>query len=213
MLKFSVILPVRLEKYRHQGKDPEKKLLRAMDSVLSQDDFELIVVSDDCDKTIEVIRDNRYITGIDLKIFKTPRRRISKNKRNAGAAGVPRNAGIQNASGEYIIYLDHDDFYEDGYLESLKKEMTDHDWYWFDNLSWNESLNQADRYMADINIQGRCGTANVCHRRDLGVFWSPTVHYLHDWWFLNTLKAASDNFKRLETAGYVVCHVPNLLDV
>ena len=210
-MKFSVILPVRLEKYRHQGKDPESKLVRAVQSVLAQDDFELVIISDGCDMAVNMIRDN--YSDPRIKLFKIPERKISKNKRNAGAAGLPRNAGIQQASGEYIIYLDHDDVYEDGYLETLKKEMTDHDWYWFDNLSWNEKHNRSDVFSADIDRKGFCGTANICHRRDLGAFWSPNVHYLHDWWFINTLKATSDNYKRLETAGYCVMHVPHLLDV
>ena len=212
MVKFSVIMPSYLGKYRYSASDPERKILRAIDSVLIQDDFELVIVADGCDRTVEIVKDN--YSDSRIKLFNlAEKRNIPKNKRNAGASGVPRNAGIQQSRGEYIIYLDIDDYYREDYLKDLKKEMTDHDWYWFDNLSWNKKLGQADKYTADIDVQGQCGTANLCHKRDIGAWWSDKVHYLHDWMFISSLKASSDNYKKLETNGYIVCHVPHLLDV
>ena len=144
MPKFSVILPSYLGKYRYSGKDPETKIVRAIESVLKQDDFELVIVADGCEKTIEVVNAN-FRNVKEIKLFQLAETRRFGAKRNAGAAGVPRNAGIQQASGEYIIYIDHDDYYVDGYLSSLKAEMDDSDWFWFDNLSWNKTTQSPDR--------------------------------------------------------------------
>ena len=205
-------MPSYLQKYKHSTANPEEKIVRAIDSVLDQEDFELIVVADGCDRTVEIVKD-RFYNQKEVKLFRVSDDRKFGAKRGAGASGYPRNAGIQQATGEYIIYLDTDDLYVDGYLRSLKDEMTDDlAWYWFDNLSWNKRTDKFDRYLANIDKQGGCGTANICHRREMGAWWT-WKSYLHDWMFILTLKAISLDYRKLETSGYGVCHVPGLLDV
>ena len=210
MPKFSVIMPSYLGEYNYAAKNREEKLVRAVESVLVQEDFELIIISDGCEQTISIIKDNFKVP--EIKLFYLPKRKI-KGKRNAGAAGIPRNGGLQQAVGEYVIYLDTDDKYREGYLKDLSAEMTDCDWYWFDDLSFNKNTGIFDRHVCNINVQGQCGTSNVCHKLSMNAFWSEKVTYLHDWFFVNTLKQISNNYKRLNLAGYQICHVPTLLDV
>lgn len=94
----------------------EEYLERAIDSVVNQNfkDYELIIV-DDCstDKTVEVAkkyeRDNIY---------------IYKTKRNSGTAGAARNVAIEEAKGEYILFLDGDDaLYNEKTLEDIDKTI------------------------------------------------------------------------------------------
>ena len=40
---------------------------------------------------------------------------------NSGAAGKPRNVGIENATGDYLMFLDSDDYYTDDACETLYK--------------------------------------------------------------------------------------------
>ena len=73
-------------------------------SVLASEfkDYEVIVV-DDCssdDSLREVEQVLPYFEG-RLKILST--------EKNSGGAGVPRNLGIQNASGKYVTFVDDDD--------------------------------------------------------------------------------------------------------
>ena len=211
MPKFSVIMPSYLGEYGHAAKDRDKKIVRAINSVLTQKDFELLVMADDCQETVDIVAAN-FRGQENLYLYKLPKRKI-KGKRNAGGAGIPRNAGLQRATGEYAIYLDIDDVYLDGYLESLAKNMDDHDWYWFNDLSWNKKTERFDAHKCDINEQGQCGTSNICHKISMGAWWSERVTYLHDWYFINTLKQLSDNYKFLSVGGYGICHVPGLLDV
>lgn len=211
MPKFSVIMPSFLGQYKRAAQNREEKIVRAIDSCLDQEDFELIVIADGCDKTVEIVA-NKFFGEKDIRLFYAPPKVIKGRKRNAGSSGSTRNAGLQQAKGEYAIYLDIDDVYIDGYLESLKKEITDHDWYWFDDMSWNVKTNKFDRHGINIMGEGQCGTSNVCHKVSMNAWWSDHG-YLHDWYFINNLKAISDNYKRLETAGYGICHVPGLLDV
>lgn len=204
-------MPSFLGEYKRAASNRDEKIVRAVESVLTQKDFELIIVADGCDKTLEIIRNNFY-GNKEINLFWIKYKRIPGAKRNAGSSGRVRNAGLQQAKGEYAIYLDIDDVYADGYLESLSKEMGDEDWFWFDDLSWNKNTEQFDRHGCNINVQGQCGTSNICHKVDMNAWWGEKTSYLHDWNFVNTLKAISSNYKRLETAGFCVCHVPSLLD-
>ncbi|MGB9592367.1 MAG: glycosyltransferase family 2 protein, partial [Candidatus Kryptoniota bacterium] len=77
-------------------------LPRAIRSVLAQTftDFELIVVDDgSIDNTREVVDKFTHLDA-RVKYIWEP---------NSGRPAVPKNKGIENASGEYIAFLDHDD--------------------------------------------------------------------------------------------------------
>lgn len=92
----------------------ENYIIRAIKSVLGQDfdDYELII-ADDCstDNTVKMI--NKYK---DKKI------KFVKTRKNTGTAGGPRNIGLDNARGEYVLFLDGDDtFYDNSVLKSIDK--------------------------------------------------------------------------------------------
>lgn len=83
----------------------EKYILTTIKSIenLGFSDYEILVV-DDCstDKTNEIV--TTYFEDHDnFHVFKTPS--------SKGYAGQPRNIGIENAKGEYVAFLDPDDFY------------------------------------------------------------------------------------------------------
>ena len=88
--RFSVIIP---------GYNVEEYVAKAIESVLVQNfnDYELIFV-DDCstDNTAEVV--SRY-----------GKVKLIRNKENLASGGA-RNVGLDHASGEYIIFLDADDY-------------------------------------------------------------------------------------------------------
>ncbi|PZM67231.1 glycosyltransferase family 2 protein [Paenibacillus dendritiformis] len=45
----------------------------------------------------------------------------------SGAAGKPRNVGIENATGDYIMFLDPDDYYIENACETLYKKIVEYD--------------------------------------------------------------------------------------
>lgn len=107
-MKISVILPV------YNG---EKYIQKAIESVLNQTftDFELIVVNDgSTDKTLDIINsfDDARITII--------------NQSNQGP-GAARNNALRIAKGQYVMYLDSDDWYHERALEISYNEITKHD--------------------------------------------------------------------------------------
>jgi len=75
-------------------------------------DWELLIV-DDCskDNTMELVSE---FTKLDprIKLFKTPQ--------NSGGPALPKNIGIENAQGEYVAFLDHDD---EWVPEKLEKQL------------------------------------------------------------------------------------------
>lgn len=105
MMKVSVILPVFNE---------EKYIKNAIESVLSQTltDFELIVVDDgSTDNTSDIVK------GFDDERIKV----IVQSNKGPGAA---RNKALETATGEYVMFLDGDDFFLSDALKSAYHEIT-----------------------------------------------------------------------------------------
>lgn len=99
MPKFSIIVPVY---------NVEKYIKKCLDSILNQSfkDYEVIVVNDGTkDNSIELIQD------YPVKII---------NQKNQGLS-VARNKGVKHATGEYIIFIDSDDWIEKDLLKKLNE--------------------------------------------------------------------------------------------
>ena len=122
MAKITVIVPVyNMEKY----------IERCLKSLLSQtlEDIEIIVVNDgSTDRSKEII----------LDFLESQNNIIYKEKENEGVA-VARNYGLKAASGEYITFLDPDDYIEKDMYEKMynkakeeeeEADLVECDFYW-----------------------------------------------------------------------------------
>lgn len=99
---FSIIMPVY---------NAEKTLGRTIQSVLQQTikDFEFIIVDDgSCDESYKII--SQYAQE-DSRV-----RMIYQD--NAGP-GIARNKGISQSEGDYIAFIDADDYWENDFLETI----------------------------------------------------------------------------------------------
>jgi len=107
-IRFSIIIPVY---------NVEKYLDECFESVLSQKfgNFEIICV-DDCST------DNSW-NILEKYAEKDKRIRIFKQEKNAGQ-GVARNRALDLAQGEYVLFVDPDDWIETDSLNILNKELT-----------------------------------------------------------------------------------------
>lgn len=102
MVKISVIVPVY---------NAEKYLRESIDSIVNQglDDIEIICIDDgSTDNSLDIL--NEY-ADIDSRI------KIISQK-NSGA-GASRNLGLEHATGEYIYFIDSDDYLDLNALEEL----------------------------------------------------------------------------------------------
>ena len=109
MPKVSVIIPVY---------NTEKYLRRCFDSVVNQtlSDIEIICINDcSTDNSLEILQEyaskDKRIKLIDFKV-------------NKGAA-IARNIGIDAATGEYIGFVDSDDFVDLDFYEKLYKKAAE----------------------------------------------------------------------------------------
>lgn len=100
---FSIIIPVyKVEKYLNQ----------CVDSVLSQTfmDYEIILVDDGSPDNSPLMCDEYSASNSRVKVIHKPN----------GGLSQARNEGLNIAKGEYIIFLDSDDYWDDRYcLEKL----------------------------------------------------------------------------------------------
>lgn len=93
----------------------EKKIHVALDSLLNQtfQDFEVVIVDDgSVDKTAQVIEKYKKIDS-RFKYF---------YQKNAGVSSA-RNKGIKEAKGDYVSFLDSDDYYEFTFLEKMYSKI------------------------------------------------------------------------------------------
>lgn len=138
VLKYLVIIPVY---------NAERTLSRCVNSILNQDfnDYEIILVNDGSkDKSLEICNDfsDKYENIFTI------------NKENGGASSA-RNAGLDHARGDFILFVDSDDYVEDHYFFEFEKYGYNDGWVIFKD-SWevgdriirktiNAGINDAER--------------------------------------------------------------------
>ena len=107
--KFSLIIP---------AYNVEKYIKKCLDSVLNQtyNNYEIIIINDgSTDNTSKILES--YKSNKKIKII---------NQENKGLSNA-RNTGVSNAKGDYILFIDSDDFIEKELLETLNKTIKDED--------------------------------------------------------------------------------------
>jgi glycosyltransferase involved in cell wall biosynthesis len=125
----------------------------AIDSVLAQDydNLEIIVVDDgSTDNTGEIIK--RYVeTRITASLRKTVKYFYKEN----GGISSARNTCLEKASGDYIAWLDADDYWAKGKLKAQIKYFNEHPdceivFTKFDNFFEDEELRNNPRLQHEI---------------------------------------------------------------
>ena len=178
-------MPSYLGNYPTAANNREQKLPRAIESFLSQEIGELIVVADGCHKTVEIA--SKYPVKTIL-IDKQPH-----------FSGVPRNTGIQAAQYDYIAYIDNDDVFGKGHLQSIADNL-DTDWLYWDDY--------VDGKVRPVRFKiSHIGTSAIAHKKSLDCKWGDG--YGHDWEFIQQLKKYPS--KRI-TTNYQVMHIPGIID-
>lgn len=110
MPKISIIVPVyKTEKYIH----------RCIDSILNQkfQDFELILVDDGSPDKCPAICDEYSVMDNRIKVI---------HKQNVGVSAA-RNTGLDIAEGEYITFVDSDDWIEQEMYQSMMNTAMQYD--------------------------------------------------------------------------------------
>lgn len=150
MNKVSVIIPMY---------NVERVMARSVQSLYTQTlkNFEVIFV-DDCsvDSTYENLQ--KLIAGFERQDIEV---KIIRHSQNKGVA-MARNTGLDNASGEYVYYLDADDYLDDDALlvmyEEAKNAAAD-----IVGCEWLLSFENNARHMAQPEVRtGREAFEKMC---------------------------------------------------
>ena len=98
MIKLSIIIPY------YQKLNP-----KLFESLLPQlnDEVEVILVDDGCD--------NFELDKLPIRVIHLPT--------NSGGASVPRNVGLDAAEGEFIAFIDADDFVSGDYIREILNKI------------------------------------------------------------------------------------------
>lgn len=183
----SVVMASYLGWYKGCASDRVRKFHRAVNSFLNQQIGELIVVSDGCDLTISESKD------YPISVYK-----LEKQPTFSGAV---RQFGIQKVSFDWICYLDTDDEFADGHLNSIISQISDDvDWVYFDDIVNGEYR------LAELKYGG-IGTSCIAHKKNTNAVWPDG--YGHDWRFIEQL---GPRYKKISNTGYIVNHIKKKLD-
>ncbi len=134
--KISIIVPIY---------NVEKYIDKAMESIVNQTykNLEIILINDESkDKSIKICE----------KYIKNDTRIKLVNQKNKGLSGA-RNTGLENATGEYIMFIDPDDTFELDACENLYKEIekTNADYVIANYRNMDEDDTKWDKPAFDIN--------------------------------------------------------------
>lgn len=146
-MKLSIIIPCY---------NVEKFVRNCTESIVMQQgfDFEVILVNDgSTDKTLEIL-ENLAQTDERIKVI---------NQENQGLSGA-RNTGIENAKGDYIMFVDADDWLEPNAFELISKNFNNEDLFCF---SYNRVFDHKIT-PRDLKIEGSFD-ANFIQRRMVGL--------------------------------------------
>jgi len=152
MSKVSIIVPIY---------NVENYLARCLDTCLSQtyEDIEVICINDgSTDLSYEI-----------LKHYEKFDSRIKIIDKQNGRLSSARNAGLEVAKGDYILFVDSDDYISSTTVERLynNAKANDSDVVIFDYVNWNEKQNCANIYTNTeisnkyINTPFNCDTIDV----------------------------------------------------
>lgn len=201
-------MPSYLSAYQSSASDRSRKFVRAVESFLKQSysDSELIIVSDGCEITNNIVINNFNFERVKL---------ISIDKQPLFSGNV-RQKGIEHATGDIITYLDSDDFYKnDNHLSVIVDGFkNNHDWIYFNDFIKYfvpEHLPLAER---DAKIgTGTIGTSNIAHKNHKDISWIGCDGYNHDFTFILKMNRLYSNHCKISGCSYIVCHIPNSVDV
>ena len=127
MVKVSVVIPIY---------NAEKTLAKCIGSVLTQDydNYELLLIDDGSkDSSLSICHDyaRRYH---NIRVF---------TKSNGGVSSA-RNLGIDNANGEWITFIDSDDYIESGYFDGIDTVTEDIVFHSYKKISKGICVQQLD---------------------------------------------------------------------
>lgn len=114
------------------------------------DEVEWIIIDDGCNE--------KELDNIKAKVIHLPK--------NSGCAGIPRNYGLDVAQGEYITFIDADDFVSDHFVEKIldKIETSDFDYCL---MTWKSTYQQIVVDVTNGRPEWNCSVWGIVYKKEL----------------------------------------------
>ena len=193
MKKLSILIP---------AYNVERWLPRCLNSILSQveDDIEIVIVDDGSTDTTLQCANEFAEKWNDIRVF-------SKHNEGVGAA---RNYLLDKACGEFIWFVDSDDYIAEGALRHIFSELNST----IDllSVSYNGGVftpfeGNATEYIQKRYINGYLWTKIIRRSviEDAHIRFDPQRYSQEDWFFLMQVYPLLGNIKQITLQAYVYC--------
>lgn len=160
-MRYSIIIPVY---------NAERTIADSLKSVQNQtfEDFEAIMIDDG----------STDLSGEICQNFALSDHRFNYIRQSNQGVSAARNKGLQEAQGDYIVFLDSDDEYAPAYLvtfETLMNQLPDYDHYWCG-------------FQIKSDVSSRNGKIYICSEdEEISVCQRKNIMTLHEMWLDSTL--------------------------
>lgn len=184
----------------------DAKFKRAVTSFLKQsyEDKELIIVSDGCEKTMQIYNEN-FTSYQNIKVIPIPKQPLY--------SGIMRNIAYEVADGDMITYLDADDVIGKNHLSIIAEQFDLEKW---DAIYYNDFMT-LDKDFSKLHVRvvepryGSIGTSSFSHKHPKslknGEYLRWGDGYGHDFCYFLKIASLGYKFKKLEKMPeYIVCH-------
>lgn len=126
-----------------------RELARILEPQLT-DEVEWIICDDGCNES--------YLDTLNATVIHLPE--------NTGCAGIPRNHGLDIAKGDYITFIDADDFVSDEFIAKILDEIDNSD---FDYclMSWKNVTNDYTIDITNGRPEWNCSVWGIVYKSDI----------------------------------------------
>lgn len=204
-MRLSCIMPSHLGPYAGAAPNRPKNFMRAVDSFLknTHQDKELIVISDGCPTTTDIL--NRHykkeLISRLIKLIELPRHEVF--------TGAVRQAGIDIATGEVLCNLDGDDTLTPNHLHNIATRFNpeNYDWCHWNHITKPDELRDVE-YFTDVRPElGSLNNGNHALKRGLDVTWNGCDGIHDNQAFIDQLIKKYPRKQKLYGCGYVIRHI------
>jgi len=140
-MKLSIIIPY------YKALKYTKELMKVLEPQLTKE-TEVIIVDDGCNET-------------ELDKFKA---KVIHLEKNSGSASTPRNVGIENSTGDNIVFVDADDMVTDDFVKTLLDKINTEE---FDYCLFSWHYNGEDIIITDDPPVWNTSACNCIYKRTL----------------------------------------------
>lgn len=124
--------------------------------------------------------------GCNEKVLDNFKAKVIHLENNSGGASIPRNIGLDNAKGKYIVFIDSDDLVSDDYIQTILNKIKEEWDYCY--ISWKGKTNRI--IIENEPPKWNCCVWNCIYKRDLigNERFKPELKMAEDYDFNNRIR-------------------------